>query len=124
MFHNIEVHHSYRVQVSSILQQYMVDDLLLVAVGTQRHDSHHKTVLEGRLFLDQCGKDPNFCWLPFGNSSEIQVQWKQENLSVGNHSACPGNLAVPTWPIALKKFALLVGFYGKYPSTCYVILWF
>ena len=46
----VEMHHSYHMQVSSILQQQMVDDLLLVAVGTQHHDSHHKIVLEERLF--------------------------------------------------------------------------
>ena len=69
----VEVHHSYHMQVSSILQMYMVDGLLLVAVGTQHHDSHHKTVLEEWLFWDQCGKDPNFCQLPSGSSSEIQV---------------------------------------------------
>ena len=46
----VEVHRSYHMQVSSILQQYVVDDLLLVAVGTQHHDSRHKTVFEERLF--------------------------------------------------------------------------
>ena len=33
------------MQVSSVLQQYMLDDLLLVAVDIRHHDSHHKTVL-------------------------------------------------------------------------------
>ena len=32
-----------------ILQQCMVDDLLLVAIGTQYQGSHHKTVLEKKL---------------------------------------------------------------------------
>ena len=38
------------MQVSSVLQQHMVDDLLLVAIDIRHHDSHHKIVLEGRLF--------------------------------------------------------------------------
>ena len=41
----VEEHHSYHMQVSSIFQQYMVDDLLLVAVDIQHHDSHHKIVV-------------------------------------------------------------------------------
>ena len=73
----------------------MVDDLLLVAIDIRHHDSHHQTVLEERLFRDQCGKDLNFCWLPSGSSSEILVLWKQENRSVCNPSARLGNLAVP-----------------------------
>ena len=32
------------------------DDLLLVAIDTQHHDSHHKTVFEERLSRDQCEK--------------------------------------------------------------------
>ena len=67
------------MQVSSVLQQCMVDDLLLVAIDTRRHDSHLKIVLGGKPFWGQCGKDPNFCWLPFGNSSEILTSWTQEN---------------------------------------------
>ena len=43
-------HRSCHMQVSSVLQQFLVDDLLLVAVGTQHHDSHHKTVFAERLF--------------------------------------------------------------------------
>ena len=42
-------------------------------------------------------KDPNFCWLPVGNSSEIRVLWKQGNLSADIPSVCPGNLSVPIW---------------------------
>ena len=80
-------HRSCHMQVSSVLQQYVVDDLLLVAIDIRHHDSHHKTVLEERLFC-------NLCWLPDGNSSEILVLWKKENRSVGNPSACRGNLAV------------------------------
>ena len=37
------------MQVSSILRQYKEDDLLLVVIDTQHHDSHRKTVLEERL---------------------------------------------------------------------------
>ena len=81
-------HRSCHMQVSSVLQQYVVDDLLLVAIDMRHQDSRHKTVLEERLFC-------NLCWLPDGNSSEILVLWKQRNRSVGNPSACRGNLAVP-----------------------------
>ena len=41
--------HSCHKQVSSILRQYEEDDLLLVVIDTQHHDSHHETVLEGKL---------------------------------------------------------------------------
>ena len=68
------------------------DDLLLVAIDTQHHDSHHKTVLEEKL---QCEKCSNSCWLPFGNSSEIQVLWEQANPSVDVPFVCLGNLSVP-----------------------------
>ena len=56
-------HHSCHKQVSSILQQCMVDDLVLVVVDTQHHGSHHKIVLEEILFWDQYEKDPILCWL-------------------------------------------------------------
>ena len=79
------------MQVSPVLQQYMVDDLLLVAIDRRHHDSNHKIVLEGKLFRDQRGKDPNFCWLP------ILAWWTQENRSVGILSIYLGNLAVPIW---------------------------
>ena len=42
---------------------------------------------------------PTFCWLPFGNSSEIRVLWKQENPSADSPSVCPGNLSIPIWPL-------------------------
>ena len=42
-------HHSCRKQDSSILQQCEEDDLLLVAIDSQLHDSQHDTVLEGKL---------------------------------------------------------------------------
>ena len=90
-------HHACRVQVSSVLQQCKEDDLLLVAIDTQHHSSHHKTVLEGKLSQDQCERCSNFCWLPFGNSSEIPVLWKQGNPSADIPSFCPGNLSVPIW---------------------------
>ena len=44
---SVEGHHSYRVPVSSILQQCKEDDLLLVAFDTQHHDSHHKIDVKG-----------------------------------------------------------------------------
>ena len=51
MFHQRrEEHRSCHLQISSVLQQYLVDDLLLVAIDTRHHDSYHKTVLEERLF--------------------------------------------------------------------------
>ena len=39
----------------------------------------------------------NFCCLPFGNSSESRVLWKQENPSVEILSVCLGNLLIPIW---------------------------
>ena len=69
-------------------------------------------------------KDPILCWLLSDNSFEIQVQWKQENLSANylflfvlESSQYPSRL----YP---EEVALLVGFYFKYPSTCYVMLRF
>ena len=53
-------HHSCHMQVSSILQQCMEDDLVLVVGDIQHHGSHHKIVLEGKLFWDQYEKDPIF----------------------------------------------------------------
>ena len=37
--------HSCGVQVSSVLQQCMEDDLLLVTIDTQHHGSRHENVL-------------------------------------------------------------------------------
>ena len=90
-------HSSCHMQVSSILQQYMVDDLLLVAIDTRHHDSHHKTVLEGRLFGINVKKIPTFagCHL----ATHLLVLWKQGNRFAGNPSACLGNFAVPISPL-------------------------
>ena len=46
---SVEGHLSCHKQVSSILQQYKEDELLLVAMDTQYHDSHYKTVHEREL---------------------------------------------------------------------------
>ena len=59
MFHQRRGHHSYHMQVSSILQQCMVDDLLLVATGTQHHGAHHKIVFEEKLFEINVKKIPS-----------------------------------------------------------------
>ena len=37
------------MQVFSLSRQYKEDDLFVVVIGTQHHDSHRVTVLEGRL---------------------------------------------------------------------------
>ena len=84
---SVEEYHSCHKQVSVVLQRYKEDDMLLVAIDTKHHDTHHKTVL--------CQKCSNSCWLPFGNSSGIRVSWKQVNLSVDIRSVCLGNLSVP-----------------------------
>ena len=57
---SVEEHHSCRVQVSSILQQWMVDDLLLMAIGAQHHGSHHKIVLQKSCFEINVKKIPSF----------------------------------------------------------------
>ena len=102
----------------------MVDDLLLVAVGTQHHGLHHKIVFEERMFLRSIvEKDPNLCWLPSGNSSEIQVKQNQGNLSANKSFVCPGILLIHISPLP-EEVALLDGFNGKYPSICYMILRF
>ena len=46
---SVEEHHSCHMQVSSIMQQCEEDGLLLLAIDTQHHDSHHWTVREGKL---------------------------------------------------------------------------
>ena len=38
------------MQVFSVLQQYLVDDLLLVVIDIRHHDSHQKIFFERRLF--------------------------------------------------------------------------
>ena len=96
-------HHSCHMQVSSVMQQCEEDDLLLVAIDTRHHGSHHKTALEDRLFWNQCEKDSNLCWLPSGNSSEIRVLWKQGILFADIPSVCRGNLSIPILPFALRK---------------------
>ena len=40
------------MQVSSVLQQCMEDDLLLVAIDTQHRGSHHKTTSDGCLKIN------------------------------------------------------------------------
>ena len=37
-------HRSNHMQVSSVLQQHFLDDLLLVAIDIRKHDSHRETV--------------------------------------------------------------------------------
>ena len=66
----------------------------MVASDTQHHDSHNRTVLEGKLSEERCERGPNFDWLPFDNSSQIQVLRKQGNLSVDIPPVCLGNLSV------------------------------
>ena len=115
-------HRSCHLQVSSIWQQCTEEDLLLVATDKQHHGSHHETVLEGRLSRDQCEKDPNFCWLPSGNSSEIRVFWNQGKRSVDSLSACPGNLTMSS--LCLEEVALLFRHDGEHPSSGHIVLWF
>ena len=100
---SVEGHPSCRMQVSSALQQGKEDDLLLVEIDTQHHDSHHKTVIVGRLSFVQCEKCSNFCWVPFDNSFEIRVLWKQGNRSADAPFACPGNLSVSIWPLSWRS---------------------
>ena len=117
---SVEGHHSCHKQAFSILQRYEEDDLLLVAIGTQHHDSHHKTVLARKLSWDQCEKCSNSCWLPFGNSSEICVLWKQGIwlliflLFVLETSQNPSSLC-------LKEVTLFVRLDGEHPSSGYII---
>ena len=112
--------HSCHMQVSSILQQCMEDDLVLVVGDIQHHGSHHKIVLEGKLFWDQYEKDPIFCWLPCGNSSEIWVLWKQGNQSVSILSVCLGNLSIPIWSL-LWGIVLFVRLDGEHPSSGHIL---
>ena len=77
----------------------MEDDLFLVAIDTQHHGSHDRTVFEENTSQDRFEKDSNFCWLPDGSSSEIRVLWKQGNRFVGIPSACPGSLSTLIRPL-------------------------
>ena len=99
-------------------------DLLLVAIDTQHHSSHHKTVLEEKLSQDQCGKDLNFC---------LAAIWqlnRNPGLVEAGESVCNYSLCLSWNPLSIysrlcpEDVALLVGFNGRYPSTCYVILRF
>ena len=63
----------------SVLQQYMVDDLLPVAIDTRHHGSHHKIVFEGKLFLRSVWERSQLLL-----AAEIMVLWKQENRIVGH----------------------------------------
>ena len=45
----IEGHHSYNKKVSSILQESQEDDLLLMSIDTQYHDSFHRIDLQRNL---------------------------------------------------------------------------
>ena len=105
---------------SSIWQQCMEEELRLVAIDKQHHGSHHKTVLEERLSRDHCEKDPNFCWLPSGNSSEIRVFWNQVKRSVDTHSASPGNLSMPG--LCLEEIALFIRLDGEHPLSGHIVL--
>ena len=55
---SVQGHHSCRMQVTSISQQYKEDDQLLVVIDTQHHDSHKKTVFERKLSQDPCENFP------------------------------------------------------------------
>ena len=76
---NVEEHRSCHMQVSPIWQQYITDDLSLVAIDTRLHVSHKMTVREEMLFWNQIGKDSNHYWRPWGNLFEILVSWRQGN---------------------------------------------
>ena len=93
----VEVHHSYQKLVSSILQQCVVDDLRLVAVGTQHHDSRHKTFLEKRLLWKRSQLLLAAIWQLIRNPG----------LAVAGKSVCLGNLSVPISPFALRKLPCL-----------------
>ena len=88
-------HHSCRMQVSSILQQCKEDDLLLVAIDTQRHSSHHKIVLEEKPFLRSTTNPKS------GSCGGRRDQ------SVSIISVCLGNLLKTIWPFALRKLPYL-----------------
>ena len=98
----------------------MEDDLLLVAIDTQHHSSHQKTVFEENTSQDRCEKDSNFWWLPSGSSSEIRVLWKQGNpfvgvplrvLEVSQHSS----------GLCLEGVALFIRLDGEHPLSCHII---
>ena len=115
--------HSCNMQVSSVILQNKVNDLLLGVIDTQHPDSHHKTVFQGRLSQDQCEKCSNSCWLPCGNSSEIQVLWKQGSclliflLFVLETSQYPSGLC-------LEEVTLFFRLDGEIPSSDHIIFGF
>ena len=83
---SVEEHHSCRVQVSSILQQWMVDDLLLMAIGAQHHGSHHKIVLQKSCFEINVKKIPSFagCHLTAHSNPDLV----EAGESVRKYSVC------------------------------------
>ena len=96
---SVKAHHSCHKEDPSILQQYKEGDVLLVALDTLHHDSHYKTVLEGKLPSDQNENVPILTGCHLANSSDIQDLWKQGNLSVEIPSVCLGNLSIPILPL-------------------------
>ena len=77
-------HRSRHMQVSSFLQQYMVDDLLLVAILTYNITIHIiRLPLKESCFEINVEKIATFAGCHFGKSSEILVLWTQENRFVG-----------------------------------------
>ena len=113
---SVWVHRSCHSQVSSVLQKYMVNDLLLVAIDLRNHDLHHKIVLEGRLYLDQYSKLLLAAiWQLIRSPGLVNAG----NRSVGDSSVCLGNLAAPIWP---RGICIFVGLDGKYPSSGHIIL--
>ena len=102
-----EMHHSCHMQVSSILQQCMDDDLLLVVGDTQHHGSHHRNVLEEKLVWDQYEKVSILDRLPFDSCKVLFLL----------------GLETFQYPSGLcsEEVALLVRLDGEHPSFGHII---
>ena len=77
--------------------KYMADDLLLVAIDTRHHGSHHKTALEEGCFEINVKKISTFACCHLATHPK---SWSCGS-TVGNPAACLGNLSVPIWLLPL-----------------------
>ena len=118
-------HHSCHMQVSSVLQQYLADDLLLVAIDTRHHDSHHKTALPLKkgCFEINAKKIPTFAGCHLATHP---ISWSCGSRGIGLLGILLLVLETSQYPSGLcpEDVALLVSLDGEHPSSGHIVLRF
>ena len=101
---SVGAHRSYHLQVSSVLQQYMVDDLLLEASDIRPLDSHHRDCLWRKAVLRSMWKKS----LPSGNSCEIRTCYVILWFELPQMNEVKNLIVNPRFPLEEFRFSKLL----------------